>query len=388
MPNNKKLKVLLIPSDYLSGIGSMARHLARSVKNVDFYFFTSAQIKREPKEFMRLVSSVDIVHWLANLSWGKLPPDMDIRKFPVPNIAAIHHVDENLVGFGEKEEAEKISTASICDAIQVESKEWLGYVRSRTNTPVFLAHQAINPRQFISNRIRSRPRNPFQIGTFGFARELKDRKRTDILLEALTILKNENYSFELTVQGPYWSKLQNSFIQQGISVKNLGFLSNNQAMKSYRLLDLYVCSSDVEGGPLPVLEALASGVPVVSTRVGVATEALSMGGGILVDKADPEQMATAIGTIMDNSTLYQQLVIEAIKVSEDFSWDKIGKEYLAMYQFALNTKKPAHAKKPPLGSAKFQRSIQLSKSAIKESTSYKKIFQLRHLIGETYRKLS
>lgn len=342
----------------------MARHLAKSVKDVDYYFFISGDINTHKKEFLRLVASVDIVHWLANLSWVKLPPEIDIRKFDIPNIAAIHHVDENLRGYGEKEEAIKVFAASICDAIQVESKEWVGIIRSKTSTPVFLAHQAINAQDFKPNRINGRPRNPYQIGTFGFAREMTDRKRLDVLLHALCILQNNRYNFELVVQGSHWGKLQSHFINQGIRIRNLGFLSLGKALKSYRYLDLYVCSSDIEGGPLPVLEALASKVPVVSTRVGVAIEALSMGGGILVDKGNPEKLATAIADIMDNPTLYQRLSQEAIDVAEKFSWDNIGKEYIAMYQYALDIKKPSVERRPLVISANVQRSIQLLRSAL------------------------
>ena len=276
---NKKISVLLISPDFFSGIGSMARHIANSMTDANCYFYSSADIKRHKNEFLKLATSVDIIHWLANLSWVKLPSELDIHTFQSPTIATIHHVNEGLRGYGEKEESLKIACASECNAIQVESREWLEFVRSKTNTPVFLAHQAINLSQFIQNRQIKRPRNPFQIGTFGFSREIKDRKRLDVLLDALYILIKKNYQFELVVQGPFWNILASSFLSRGIPIRNLGYLPPGLALKSYRYLDLYVCSSDIEGGPLPVLEALASGVPVVSTPVGVATEALSMGGG-------------------------------------------------------------------------------------------------------------
>lgn len=365
----------------------MARHLANSVRGVDYYFFKSTDIRLRQKEFLRLVSSMDIVHWLANLSWTRLPQGMEIQNLPVPNIAAIHHVDESLTGDGEIEEKTKIEAASSADVIQVESLEWVDFVRSRTNTPVFLAHQAINPMQFYRNRNEIRPRKPFQIGTFGYAKEQRDRKRMDVLLESLVILKKQNYDFELVVQGPNWTKLQDFFLQKGIIVKNLGYLSTTRALKSYRLIDLYVCSSDVEGGPLPVLESLASGVPVVSTKVGVAIEALAKGGGILVDKGNPQQLASAIASVMDDHSLYEQLSSKAPQIAEHFSWDKIGHEYLSMYEFAVNLRKPNRRRNVTIEPARIQRTIQLSKQRLGESQIIKKIFKIKHLIGEQYRKM-
>jgi glycosyltransferase involved in cell wall biosynthesis len=383
---NKRLKILLIPSDYRSGIGAVARHLASSVKDVDFYFFASEDIKKHEEEFLKLVGSVDIVHWLANLSWVKLPPSLELQKFSVPNIAIVHHVDEKITGYGSKEEAEKISAASQCDVIQVASQEWVEFVQARTDTPVFLSHYAINPNQFIPNRHNRKPGERFQIGTLAFAKEMKDRKRIDVLLEALTLLKRQNYAFELVVAGPHWSKLQNAFIDEGIQVKNLGYLPTRKALKSYRYLDLYVCSSDVEGGPLPVLESLASGVPVVSTRVGIATDALSMGGGILVDKGNAKALASAIAKIMDSPALYQQFANEAVEVSKQFSWEKIGREYLTMYEYALGMKNNSQEKNVINRSPKMQRTIQIVKNAYRKSSLVKEIYRIGHKILENFRE--
>ncbi|MBF0504587.1 MAG: glycosyltransferase family 4 protein [Candidatus Omnitrophica bacterium] len=288
-----------------------------------------------------------------------MPADIDLNGFHAPNIATVHHVDEGLRGYGEKEELSKILFASQCDAIQVVSGEWKCFVESKTDKPVFLAHHVINPRLFIPHRKVKKPRKPFRIGAFGFSTGIKDRKRLDVLLAALHILVKKQYQFELIVQGSFWNTLESSLSGQGIQIRNLGFLPRKMAFKSYRYLDLYVCSSDIEGGPLPVLEALASGVPVVSTQVGVAIEALSQGGGILVKKGSPEDLASAIAKVMDHPGLFQDLSLEAGRVSENFTWEKIGKEYMAMYESVLNSKRSRPKFNVVLKFPKFQRQLQL-----------------------------
>lgn len=358
MINKKRLKVLIIPSDYTSGIGSMAIHLANSLKNIDIYFFSSSNINRKKKQFEHLLSKVDIVHWLANLSWINSEQRKYLFEFNKPKIATIHHVEETLIGYGENEEKNKIPVASHCDMIQVVSEEWFNYVQSRTNTPVFLAHHAIDPQKFRMNIQKKRKTKNFIIGNFGFARKINDRKRLDILLQSLIILKNRNFNFELLVQGPNWKELSKPFLQAGINITNLGFLSTKKAKESYKLLDLYVCSSDIEGGPLTVLESLASGVPVVSTKVGISIEALAIGGGILVDKGDSVSMANSISKIMDDTRLYQQFSHEALQVSEYFSWKNVEKEYMRMYFEAINLRNTS-IKKSYFFPAKIQRSFQL-----------------------------
>ena len=63
----------------------------------------------------------------------------------------------------------------------------------------------------------------------------------------------------------------------------------------YAALDAYVVPSRQEGGPKSVLEAMASGVPIVSTRTGQATELILDGkNGRLVEVEDAEALADAL----------------------------------------------------------------------------------------------
>lgn len=381
MAQGRNLKVLLMAPNFYQAIGTMAKYLADSAKDIDFYFFNDADIKLHKREFLNLVSYVDIVHWLSNLSYVTMPLDIDIREFEVPNVGAIYHLDEGLKGFWQEKEANKVEFANHCDIIHVISKEWENIIQNKTKKIVCLAHPIINPQKFVLNRNISRPRKPFRIGTFGFARELKGRKRIDVLLDALIILKKNNYNFELVVQGPFWKNLMGYFSDHSIPFLNLGYRPSYLSKRSYRHIDLYVCTSDIEGGPLPVLEALASGVPVVSTPVGISPEALSLGGGILVNKNNPKGLAIEIAKIIDNPKLYKIFSQEAIGVAENFSWDKVGEEYKTMYTLALQSKEKKDIKISSILPPKFQRGLQLIRDIRREQVEFRDFIRNKRFLN-------
>ena len=76
-------------------------------------------------------------------------------------------------------------------------------------------------------------------------------------------------------------------------------LSSSEALHAQ--LDVFVQASHVEGLPISVLEALASCLPVVATRVGGNDEVIVDGrGGLLVPPEDPSALAAAIARVVDN----------------------------------------------------------------------------------------
>lgn len=323
------MRVLIIVPNFYQAIGIMGLNIVKACPSIDFYLFKSHDLLKRKKDFLKLTQNVDIVHWLSNVS--RLPLDFEdlIKEIPCPTVGTVHHVIPG--------EEDKVETASLCDVIHVESDIWLREITKITGKPVVLAHQPIDLTRHLKLNLNTISNKPYRVGTFGFVDSLSGRKRIDILLESLKIVKSKDVPIELVVQGPNWDHLIPFFTQAEIPVKNLGFASAKNAWKAYGEIDIYVCSSDVEGGPLTVIEALASHLPVVSTRVGVVPELLSNGSGVIVDKNNPSQLADAIECILTNPEKYLYHKIKTEEAILRFSHENISEEYKFLYNSTISS---------------------------------------------------
>jgi glycosyltransferase involved in cell wall biosynthesis len=108
-------------------------------------------------------------------------------------------------------------------------------------------------------------------------------------------------------------------------------------------LDVFVISSDFEGMANAMLEAMAAGVPVVSTRVSGAEEAL--GASIDSDATpgittgfEPADIATAIERLLGDTVLAKTMGDEGIRrIRESFSFDRMLDEWEALMSTGIQS---------------------------------------------------
>ena len=113
----------------------------------------------------------------------------------------------------------------------------------------------------------------------------------------------------------------------------VGFIPNEDLPRWYREADLLVLPSVYETFGMPLVEAMASGTPVLATRTGGIPEVVEDGRtGILVEPGSPAQLAQGIRKVINNDGLLRQMGIEGRRqVVEKFSWEKIVDTLLQYY---------------------------------------------------------
>ena len=101
-------------------------------------------------------------------------------------------------------------------------------------------------------------------------------------------------------------------------------MRNRQEMAEYYgEIDVLVCASETEGTPNPVLEAMASGVPVVSTRVGIVPEAFGpLQSEFILPERSVDAVASALTRLARNRDLLAQLSAENIERAQSWNWSR------------------------------------------------------------------
>lgn len=113
----------------------------------------------------------------------------------------------------------------------------------------------------------------------------------------------------------------------------LGFVSDEDLPILYNLADVFVMPSLYEGFGLPLLEAMACGVPVVTSNAGSIPEVVS-DASYSVDCYNTSSITKGIQTVFDNQKLRAQMREKGLKQAKKFSWSKTAQETFASYQNA------------------------------------------------------
>jgi glycosyltransferase involved in cell wall biosynthesis len=103
----------------------------------------------------------------------------------------------------------------------------------------------------------------------------------------------------------------------------------------YAAADVYVQTPTIDNMPLSVLEAFASGLPVVATRIGGVPAMLTDGiHGLLVPDNDDAAVASAVEKLIDDPACAHRLAAAARRTCVTYDWSVVADQWLAAYQLA------------------------------------------------------
>ncbi|WP_299592100.1 glycosyltransferase family 4 protein [uncultured Microbulbifer sp.] len=182
--------------------------------------------------------------------------------------------------------------------------------------------------------------NPWQIMTTASADQ--PLKGLRFLLQALAQLRNRYPELTLLVvgklrEGGATAKLLKELRLQG-SVRFVSGISNQEMVEHYTSSSMVVCPSLYEGFGLPAGEAMACGVPVISSDGGALPEVVG-DAGIVVPAGDSDALAHAIEKVLSDNELRATLGRAGRqRIEEKFSWQVAAKHLVAYYRGIIGSR--------------------------------------------------
>jgi glycosyltransferase involved in cell wall biosynthesis len=165
---------------------------------------------------------------------------------------------------------------------------------------------------------------------------LNPRKNLEFLIKVFHEVIKELPNYNLVIAGKkgwYYEGLFELVSKLNLDKKVIfaGYIPDEDAPILYQGSSLFVFPSLYEGFGLPPLEAMSSGVPVVSSNTSSLPEVIG-DGGILLSPQDKSAWIKAIKKILKDDNFRKKMSQKAIDQAQSFSWEKCAKETLAVYE--------------------------------------------------------
>src|SRR3954469_13297196 len=197
----------------------------------------------------------------------------------------------------------------------------------------------IGPNGIDLGRFRRRSSEPTGTPLILCVARLVEKKGQDTLLRAVAMLVREGRRVrcELVGDGPLRGQLEATAQWLGISdlVTFSGALPTTDVLTAYEAASLFVLpcqmdsNGDQDGLPVSLVEAMAVGVPVISTHISGIPELVDDGrSGLLVDPFDARGLANAMASVLDDSRLASTLADEARAVAETYDRTKTTQRFI------------------------------------------------------------
>jgi len=171
---------------------------------------------------------------------------------------------------------------------------------------------------------------------------LQPRKNFSRLIEAYSLLVTHYLSLKLVIvggKGWFYDEIFAKVRELGLEGRVIfpGFIAEEDLPALYSLAELLVFPSLYEGFGLPPLEAMACGVPVVTSNTSSLPEVVG-DAGLMVQPTDVEGLAEAMGHALEDRALREKMIERGLRQARKFNWEKSARRLLRIYN-ALGTSK-------------------------------------------------
>jgi len=228
--------------------------------------------------------------------------------------------------------------------------------RSALGVRLHLLYAPVNTQRFSPHVYGSSVRAEFGITdscpVVGMVANVGPGKGFEYLLEAAVMIKRRYPEAVFLIVGAkldnrrrYWSALMQQTAKLGLD-RNVIFTGRREDVPQLlRAMTVYVHPSEAEACPMAVLEASASGLPVVATDVGGTRELVRNGvTGLLIEPREPSEIANAVIRLLASPEVARRMgMAGAERMSKFFSLDACVEGHVRMYATVLGRAGQVHA---------------------------------------------
>ena len=173
-----------------------------------------------------------------------------------------------------------------------------------------------------------------------FVGGIEERKGLHVLIDAIAAIKQTIPAIKLHIVGgirkaSYYNDLLDQIVNLGLqdSIVFKNHLSNSELMQEYSEAALFVLPSKEESLGVVLLEAMATGTPIVASNIGGIPDIIEDGqNGYLVNYGDSQAMASSIIKLLSDDKLRGEMGAKGKEMAKNYVPHKIAMEHLSLYK--------------------------------------------------------
>ena len=314
---------------YKMGLHKKSLHHWRKIEVMEWLFKTRGRLKK-----LLLENNYDLAHaffgfptgWLSYCQRNNLPYMISLRGSDVPGANPRLGLEYKLLaGVFRKIWKNASSLVANSSGLAQRAKQFAPSLNYEV-IPNGIDTDRFTPSQ---NRPDLKPLKLITVG------RLSQVKRLDLAIQAIHRARNFGLDVEFTIVGngnltEELKKLAEK-LEIADSVHFTGWLEPSEIPQCYQNHHAFILTSISEGMNNAMLEAMASGLPIITTACE-GTQELVNDNGIIVSKPTPENIAKAITEIGNDPTRYGRMADFSRKTAKEFCWADTAERYLKLYK--------------------------------------------------------
>lgn len=330
---SRPIRVIFVVDSIYWVVNTFCHQIKKDNPRLEASICSQFAMRKALKRFGGFAPAFDVIHFLR-----KKPKNLFEGKFPV--VTTLLHIDSGT----------ELGPLYESDAVMTISTQWynhlismgipshkLGVVPFGVDSKVFYPPK--REQRFSIRHSLNISEEAFVIGFS--ARRTSDadgRKGISCFVQALRFVHQRLPNVATVIIGPGWQQLATELRKEGIHCTLLPYqIDHEQIAKYYGAMDIFWVTARIEGGPVPLLEAMASGLSCISTPVGAALDLIeNQKNGFLIPFNSPDQLADFSCQLAENPGLRNRIGRKARNtILRERPWSQSQQKLDELYELAI-----------------------------------------------------